>query len=91
MESIILKTFDFLFEKIRPIIYVEIHAAPKGNTIQNYSDNPHWKWPEEGGFDFNKLKEFNYKIILNNNIEINKNLDYNPQEGSHIGYTLIPL
>jgi FkbM family methyltransferase len=91
MESLVLNTFDFLFKEKRPVIYIEIHAARKGNTIQNYLDNPHWRWPEEGGFDFNKLKNFNYKIILNNEIEINKNVDYNPEENSHTGYTLIPF
>lgn len=90
MESIVLKTFDLIFNKIRPIIYVEIHAAKRGNAIQNYKNNPHWIWPEDGGFDFNDLKKFKYKII-NNNIELPYNSDYNPLEGSHTGYILLPF
>lgn len=91
MESIILKTFDFLFSEKKPIIYLEIHAAPRGTLIQNYPDNPHWKWPQDGGFDFNKLKDFNYKIFdpQNGNF-IDENLDYNPVEKTHKGFLLIP-
>lgn len=91
MESIILKTFDFLFLEKRPVIYLEIHAAPRGTKIQNYPDNPHWRWPEDGGFDFNKLKEYNYSIFdPQNNIFIDESLDYNPAEKTHKGFLLIP-
>jgi FkbM family methyltransferase len=90
MESIVLTTFDFLFTGSRPIIYVEIHAAERGATYQNYRHNPHWRWPQDGGFDFNKLKKFNYKIILNNGTELDFNLDYNPKENSHTSYILLP-
>lgn len=91
MESIVLNTFTFLFESVRPIIYVEIHAAPRGNIIQNYPDNPHWKWPEEGGFNFNDLKKFNYSIIdPEKNIVLDSKLDYNPTESMHKGIILIP-
>ena len=89
MESIVLKTFEFLFKEKRPIIYTEIHAAQRGNLIQNYKDNPHWKWAEEGGFDFNILKKFNY-TILNSTGKINHNTDLNPQENTHSGLLLIP-
>jgi FkbM family methyltransferase len=89
MESIVLKTFEFLFKEKRPIIYTEIHAAQRGNLIQNYKDNPHWKWVEEGGFDFNILKKFNY-TILNSTGKINHNIDWNPQENTHSGLLLIP-
>jgi FkbM family methyltransferase len=91
MESIVLKTFEFLFNSVRPIIYAEIHAAPRGNSIQNYPDNPHWKWPEEGGFDFNNLKKFNYSILdPAKNIFNDLNSDYNPPEKTHQGFLLIP-
>jgi FkbM family methyltransferase len=89
MESIVLKTFEFLFKEKRPIIYTEIHAAQRGNLIQNYEDNPHWKWVDEGGFDFNLLKKFNY-TILNSAGKINHNTDWNPQENTHSGLLLIP-
>jgi FkbM family methyltransferase len=89
MESLVLKTFKFLFESSRPTMYVEIHAAQRGNLIQNYEDNPHWKWVEEGGFDFNLLKKFNY-TILNSAGKINHNTDWNPQENTHSGLLLIP-
>jgi hypothetical protein len=67
MESLVLKTFKFLFESSRPTMYVEIHAAQRGNLIQNYEDNPHWKWVEEGGFDFNllkKLRDLGYDVLI---------------------------
>jgi len=89
MESLVLNTFDFLFNGIRPIIYVEIHAAVRGNQIQNYIDNPHWTWPENGGFDFNKLKKLNYKIF-NFESELDVSQDWNPKEGSHHSVLLIP-
>lgn len=90
MESIVLTTFDFLFKESRPIIYLEIHAAHKQNTYQNYANNPHWVWPENGGFDFNNLKKFNYNVLLGKNLEFLKKEDYNPSEGDHLVYILIP-
>ena len=89
MESIVLKTFEFLFNEKRPVIYTEIHAAKRGNLIQNYTDNPHWVWPEHGGFDFNILKKYNYKI-LNATGEIDGSVDWNPAENTHSGLLLIP-
>lgn len=92
MESIVLKTFAFLFKSIRPIIYVEIHAPSKQNLIQNYPDNPHWKWIDEGGFNFNDLKKYNYNIIdPENEIAIDFNNDYNPMPDTHKGYLLKPV
>jgi len=88
MESLVLNTFTFLFEKQKPSMYVEIHAAPKGNLIQNYADNPHWVWPEDGGFDFNTLKKYGYKIF-SNNIEISPDEDWNPSPGTHSHLLLI--
>jgi FkbM family methyltransferase len=90
MESLVLKTFKFLFEHKRPVIYVEIHAAAKGNKIQDYPDNPHWTWPENGGFDFNQLKDFNYLIIDDNKV-LDKTEDYNPKQESHKSYILVPM
>jgi FkbM family methyltransferase len=89
MESIVLKTLDFLFLKQRPVIYVEIHAQPKNLDNQNYKDNPHWTWPEDGGFDFNILKSYNYKIIFKS-ILLSTDEDWNPQPGTHSGYLLLP-
>jgi FkbM family methyltransferase len=89
MESIVLKTFKFLFESCRPTIYVEIHAQSKTLDNQNYENNPHWVWPEDGGFNFNSLKDFGYKIIINDEI-LNDSLDWNPQPNSHSNMILIP-
>lgn len=89
MESIVLKTFRFLFVQSKPIIYVEIHAQNKNLDNQNYKDNPHWLWPEDGGFDFNNLKELDYKIIINDHI-LNNDLDWNPKPDSHSNMILIP-
>lgn len=89
MESIVLKTFKFLFESIRPTIYVEIHAQSKSLDNQNYINNPHWVWPEDGGFDFNSLKDFNYKIIINEEI-LSDDSDWNPKPNSHSNMILIP-
>jgi len=89
MESIVLKTFEFLFIGIKPVIYVEIHAQSKEMDNQNYPDNPHWVWPEDGGFNFNNLKNFGYNIIINNNTLL-KDDDWNPKPGSHSNMILIP-
>ena len=52
MEGLVLKTFEFLFKnKIR--MYIEVHAQPKHMDNQNYKDNPHFTFVEDGGFDFN--------------------------------------
>lgn len=89
MESIVLNTFNFLLSQKRPTIYVEIHAAPRKQNSQKYQDNPHWTWPEDGGFDFNALKNYDYKILHNNQL-LSVNNDYNPHEGMHSEYILIP-
>jgi FkbM family methyltransferase len=52
METSILKSFDKILKVYRPTLHIEIHYAPN-TTIQNYPDNPHWKTPDQGGFDFN--------------------------------------
>jgi hypothetical protein len=89
MESLVLKTFNFLFESSRPIIYVEIHAQSKALDNQNYPDNPHWVWPEDGGFNFNELKNFKYNILIDNKV-LNKKEDWNPKAGSHSNMILLP-
>jgi len=89
MESLVLHSFNKIFTEYRPIIYLEIHAQAKDLDNQNYKDNPHWVWVEDGGYDFNKLKEYNYSIIDNNNIK-DINEDFNPQPGTHRGIILCP-
>lgn len=89
MESIVLKTLDFLFTGCRPVIYVEIHAQPKDLDNQNYINNPHWLWVEDGGFDFNILKKYSYNIVFESNILPN-DTDWNPRPGTHSGYLLLP-
>lgn len=89
MESLVLKTCNFLFEKSRPIFFIEIHAASK-NEPQSYADCPHWKTPEDGGFDFNVLKNFNYTIIDKNLTPFKTSEDWNPVPVQHKGVILIP-
>jgi FkbM family methyltransferase len=89
MESIVLTTFNFLFEGKRPIIHVEVHASAKNNP-EDYENNPHWKWPDEGGFNFNLLKNFNYLIVENLENIKDINSDYNPFENQHSHIVLVP-
>lgn len=88
MESLVMNTFDFLFTSSRPIILVEIHVPAPGISTQDYEQNPHWRIPENGGYDFNKLKEHNYLMLDNNSNEIAD--DYNPNSGTHSHRVLIP-
>ena len=90
MESKVLTTFDAIFENSRPFIYVEIHAQERGSTNDNYEKCPHWAWPEDGGFDFNSLKDLNYEVFSekDNLLDIEKN--WNPSENDHMGYILTP-
>lgn len=93
MESVVLKTCEFLFKEQRPYFYIEIHAAPK-DDYQSYKDCPHWKTPEDGGFDFNNLKNYNYKIIDSNLSFLKDSENWNPivpQNGRlHKGIILVP-
>jgi FkbM family methyltransferase len=89
MESIVLNTFDFLFENKRPTIHVEIHASSKNNK-DDYQNNPHWKWPEDGGFNFNNLKDYQYSIIDNPHGNILQDADWNPIPNTHKHLVLIP-
>ncbi len=88
MESLVLNTFEFLFIGARPIVLVEIHVAEKDAGIQDYKNNPHWRYISDGGFDFNKLKDHNYIMLDNNCNEIVG--DYNPIPKSHGHRLLIP-
>lgn len=89
MESIVLKTFDFLFTTIRPTIFVELHVAPI-NESQRYENNPHWEIPENGGFDFNLLKNYNYDIVDKSLEKYDINKNWNPKPITHEGIILIP-
>ena len=89
MESLVLKTCKFLFEGVRPIFYVEIHAASK-NEPQAYLDCPHWATPNDGGFDFNYLKDINYRIIDQNLKILKQDENWNPIPVQHKGIILIP-
>ena len=87
MESLVLKTFDFLFTGCRPIVFVEIHAAPE-NEPQNYIKNPHWKYIDQGGFDMNTLKSYDY-LCIRKDLDLSENRDYNPRIGAHEGAILL--
>ncbi len=89
MESIVLDTCRFLFSGPRPIFYVEIHAKDRNLDVQTYKDNPHWLWPDQGGFDFNDLKKYNYCIIKEDKVLTDEE-DYNPPVGYTKGIILIP-
>jgi len=90
MESLVLNSFTNIFKLARPIMYVEIHAKPRDLDIQDYKDCPHWVWPQDGGFDFNKLKKLNYEIFSEKYGLLNLDVDWNPSEGDHTGYILAP-
>ena len=97
MESQILKTMDFLFEKKVPI-YTEIHYNNDSwGATHDFPDNPSFKSLNEGGFDFNKLKEYGYKVY--NNIHqysptpmtfLTEDADYNPPHPTHGGMLIVP-
>lgn len=89
MESFVLKTCDFLFKESRPVFFVEIHAAPK-NEPQAYTDCPHWATPEDGGFDFNDLKAYHYKVIDQHSGLLKESENWNPIPVQHKGIILIP-
>ena len=90
MESKLLTTFGSLFLNCRPLIYVEIHAQERGSTNENYENCPHWVWPEDGGFDFNSLKNLNYQIMSEKDGLLDFEKNWNPSANDHIGYVLTP-
>ena len=97
MESHILKTMDFLFENKVPI-YAEIHYDSNGwGATQDFPDNPSFKPPSEGGFDFNRLKEYGYKVYYDVHqwepsfMKFHtEDEDYNPPDPSHWGMLIVP-
>lgn len=91
MEGIVLKTFGRYFEEIRPVIFVEIHAQPKDLDNQNYLDNPHFLFPEDGGFDFNTLKGLGYEVYNSEGRRLQFSENWNPAAGTHGMYALIPI
>tara|TARA_R110000787_G_scaffold137761_1_gene251384 strand:- start:252 stop:923 length:672 start_codon:yes stop_codon:yes gene_type:complete len=95
MESTILKTMNFLFEKRVPI-YCEVHHISDTWDCMDYKDNPSFKKPKDGGFDFNILKEYEYKVYQHIRTHdsstmrfITKDQDYNPPDPSHWGMLLV--
>jgi len=95
MESFILKTMNFLFEKRVPI-YCEIHHISTTWDCMDYENNPSFKEPKEGGFDFNVLKDYGYKVYQNIHVSnqsamkfITKDQDYNPPDPSHWGMLFV--
>lgn len=95
MEGVVLNTCKFLFKSSRPIMYVEIHAAPRDSACQRYEHNPHFLYSEQGGFDFNLLKQYQYRYFHLNSgnlyfKELSAGDDYNPREGSFGGTLMIP-
>jgi len=97
MESHILKTMDFLFKKKVPI-YTEIHYNSKfWGATHDFPDNPSFKSHEEGGFDFNRLKEYGYKVYYDVHqwdpgfMKFHtEDEDYNPPDPSHWGMLIVP-
>lgn len=89
MEAIVLTTCQFLFNGVRPVFYVELHAKDRALPNQTYENNPHWLWPDQGGFDFNDLKKYKYRIIKEDRL-LSVEEDYNPPVGYTQGILLIP-
>ena len=90
MESIVLKTMDFIFQSPkRPKMYLEMHPAPRLNRPHDYADNPHWKYVGNGGYDFNRLKDFGY-VLIDESFNVLRKEDFNPPEGKHCGVAIIP-
>lgn len=90
MESLVLNSLVNIFRLEKPIVYVEIHAQARHMDNQNYEDCPHWVWSEDGGFDFNNLKDLNYEIFSEKHGLLKLDVDWNPSEGDHTGYILAP-
>lgn len=59
METIVFKTLHNILSNNKTIIYVERHRKPANTPdLQHYPDNPNWRFPSEGGYDFNELKNY---------------------------------
>lgn len=83
-EGILAKTINF--ERHQLTVCMEMHVAPRNNRHQDYADNPHFRYPEQGGFDFNLLKEWNYRLqtLDAHSSQVQPkdvNLNWNPLEG----------
>lgn len=87
-ESIILKSWGKIFS-FNPIIFVELHNISTNNFKSN----------NNGGFDWNSLKEFNYSVKKFNYggirkewstpIDLELSMDWNPKN-EECNYLLIP-
>jgi len=89
MESIILNDFHNIIKDFRPIFFIEIHAENK-NSEFSYENNPHWRWVDEGGFDFNHFKNYNYACLDVHFNLISEDTNYNPNPGDYKYIILIP-
>lgn len=88
MESLVLNTFKNIFLVVRPVVYVELHVKPRLSTEQDYENNPHWRYPDQGGFDFSILNEYDYVILSSNGEKLPK--DWYPKEGQCDFVILVP-
>lgn len=87
METVLLKTLRDILKKNKTVIYVELHPKPlEMMDLNRYDDNPNWLFINEGGYDFNELKDYNlryYKSISNKDFEeIDKSYDFNTLDGA---------
>ena len=92
METILLKTLKSILGNNKTKIYIELHPKSRETmNINSYSDNPNWLFTDEGGYDFNELKEYNYKYYKSISdclfVEFNRDIDFNTLEGAIV---LIP-
>jgi len=62
MESVVLNKCDELIEKIRPIWQLSLHDTFEHGVLCVYDNYPGFKKVSQGGFDFNKFIEHNYKV-----------------------------
>lgn len=82
METIVFKTLHNILSNNKTIVYVERHRKPASTPdLQHYPDNPNWRFPSEGGYEFNDLKKydvdvynFGHKCIMN---KLGTNSDWN--------------
>lgn len=92
METVVLKTMDFLFKGCRPVVYIEMHQKPKETPdLQKYDHNPNWLWVSEGGMDWNELKKYDYEFWnFHGDYKARKityDMDFNKIEA---GFVLVP-
>ena len=60
METLVFKTLHNILSNNKTIVYVERHRKLETNRdLQHYEHNPNWRFPDEGGYDFNELKKYN--------------------------------